>query len=350
MVDGAITLGRREKILSGLNLSGLDGVEIGPLAWPLVRKHEGNVIYVDFADAEFLKNKYRDSGTVPLEQIVEVDAIWGANTLQQAIGERSVDYIIASHVIEHVPDLLGWLSELSAILKPDGQIRLAIPDRRFSFDYLRRETSLADILSAYLVKARVPQPVQIFDFVLNYVDVDKNAAWEDSFDPELLQRKNTFEDARPLAEKSLQGEYIDVHCWVFTPRTFAQLFAELANQRLIDMECTSFFDTAPGEYEFFVTLKKSNDQKEIVESWEMVRSSLKNVTVDTPQLHMQKKQPQQEIDMLLHTIASQKKELELRKLEAKILETRISDIFSSRSWRITKPLRAMANIVKARMI
>jgi predicted SAM-dependent methyltransferase len=35
--------------------------------------------------------------------------------------------VIASHVIEHTPDLVTWLAEIRAILQPNGTLRLAIP-------------------------------------------------------------------------------------------------------------------------------------------------------------------------------------------------------------------------------
>ncbi len=160
---------RRERMLGDLDVGNLVGIEIGPLAFPLVRKMDGDITYVDFTDAASLREKYRDAGAgaVPLHEIVEVDAIWGTNTLLQALDGRLVDYVIASHVVEHVPDLLAWLSELRSVLKPTGHIRLAVPDKRYCFDYLRHETEIADVLSAYLAGARMPQPQQILDFSLN---------------------------------------------------------------------------------------------------------------------------------------------------------------------------------------
>ncbi|MEX3900116.1 methyltransferase domain-containing protein [Paraburkholderia sp. BR10954] len=47
------------------------------------------------------------------------------------------DYVIASHVIEHVLDLVGWVHSLLAALKHAGRIVLAVPDRRYTFDYVR---------------------------------------------------------------------------------------------------------------------------------------------------------------------------------------------------------------------
>lgn len=139
----AEALGRREKIIGGLNLKCMDGIEIGPLCRPVVTKEESRVIYVDHADADELRKKYAKQPTVDITQIVDIDAVWGGATLRQAVGHGfNVDYVVASHVIEHVPDLIGWLEELSSVLRDGGEVKLAVPDKRFTFDYLRREVSL----------------------------------------------------------------------------------------------------------------------------------------------------------------------------------------------------------------
>ena len=55
---------RREKLLAGLDLARDKGIEIGPLDHPLVLKSEGDISYVDYADAGFLRDKYREDPNV----------------------------------------------------------------------------------------------------------------------------------------------------------------------------------------------------------------------------------------------------------------------------------------------
>jgi hypothetical protein len=101
-------MGRIEKLRFGLDFGSMTGIEIGPSFRPVVAKNEGDVIYVDHLDTELLKAKYADDPNVDTCKIVSVDAVWGSQTLLQGVGRR-VDYVIASHVAEHVPDLVGWL-------------------------------------------------------------------------------------------------------------------------------------------------------------------------------------------------------------------------------------------------
>ena len=101
---------RRERLLAGLDLSCGRGVEFGPLASPLVQKAEGDVLYVDHVDREALIAKYADDPAVDADGIVEVDVLWDERPLQDCLPDgNGYAYAVASHVIEHVPDLVGWV-------------------------------------------------------------------------------------------------------------------------------------------------------------------------------------------------------------------------------------------------
>ena len=178
-------LTRNGKILSCIQPSSQLGIEIGPLTSPIVTRDMGAIRYVDYATAEELKAKYADEAGVDTSKIVEVDYIWGAQSLPDLVGnEAPFDYAIASHVIEHVPDLIGWLKELHAILKPGGILSLAIPDKRFCFDYRRDLTKPADILEAYLRRSRKPSPRQVFDHLASAVARQGAIAWSGGVRPQ----------------------------------------------------------------------------------------------------------------------------------------------------------------------
>src|SRR6185369_9822804 len=85
---------RRDKLLTNLDISNMLGLEIGALASPLVRPSEGRILFVDHADTQTIRNKYANDRSVRSEDIVEIDAVWGNETLQECIGrERKVDYV-----------------------------------------------------------------------------------------------------------------------------------------------------------------------------------------------------------------------------------------------------------------
>lgn len=260
---------RRTKLLAGIDVAHCTGVEIGALCRPFVTREDGRVIYIDHADTATLRNKFRNDPDVDIEALVDVDVVWGNTPLDQAIPER-VDYVIASHVVEHVPDLISWLNELASILRPGGEIRLIIPDRRFTFDYLRNETMLNDVAYAYMERARVPLPHIVLDYVSNVVKIDGGAAWRGEVCAERLEHHHTLQHALNCAAQARDGVYHDVHCWVFAPRSFAALMIDLARNGLAVFECTQFFDTTPMTIEFFIGMRPSTNSENAIRSWQKI--------------------------------------------------------------------------------
>ncbi len=266
---------RNDKLLAGLRLRELEGLEIGALDVPFVTRNDGNIIYVDHVDTEALKAKYRSDKAVKVDNIVEVDAVWGESSLQDCIGTgRKVDYVVASHVIEHVPDLVTWLSEIHTVLRSSGTLRLAIPDRRYTFDILRCETRIHDVLDAYLRKARSPMPRHIIEHFSSMRVVDCVAAWNGTLDLDTLSPCSSVTTAFEFGRKAyLTGAYVDAHCWVFTPRSFADLFRQLAEMDMLSFRCARYYDTERNELEFFVHMDPSCVKNEIVQSWENMKAS-----------------------------------------------------------------------------
>lgn len=267
---------RRTKLLAGIDVSHATGVEIGALCRPFVTRQDGRVYYVDHASTSTLRDKFQNDPDVDVNALVDVDVVWGDEPLDHAIPER-VDYVIASHVVEHVPDLISWLEELASILRTGGEIRLIIPDRRFTFDYLRDETQLSDVVYARMMNARVPLPHIVLDYVMNAVKLDGAAAWRGEISAGNLEHHHTLQHAINCAVQAQNGVYHDVHCWVFTPQSFSMLMIEMARSELAVFECTRFFDTAPMTIEFFVGLRPSADPGAAIESW---REILRAVTND----------------------------------------------------------------------
>jgi predicted O-methyltransferase YrrM len=234
-------------------------MEFGPLANPIVRKLDGDILYIDNVDQHALKAKYADDPNVVVEDIVQVDVVLGEQRLTQCLGsEAPFDYAVASHVIEHVPNMIGWLREISEVLRPDGRLFLAIPDRRYCFDCLRRDSSLAEFIDAFLRGNQRPTPGQVFDFAAHYVGIDATAAWTAPCDAQLLHRPNVAA-AWQLAKNTAQHtDYLDVHCWVFTPLSLFQVLIALVDLDLLPYRCTSFQETQPFENEMLLALAKTD--------------------------------------------------------------------------------------------
>ena len=203
---------RLSPLLHGISAT-CRGLEIGPLHQPLLSKAKYAVEYVDHLSREDLIVKYQPDPAMAgsLEIIVDVDHVWTGGTGLAAIIGNPVDYVLAAHVIEHVPDPIGWMRELALCLKPGGRLNLAIPEKTRTFDHLRMPSTPAAMVEAHRLQLTRPSYMQIFDHILGI------SALEGS-EPDWRKSALNAYDCSNGAEAS--GEYADIHCHVWTHETF----------------------------------------------------------------------------------------------------------------------------------
>ena len=244
---------RNEKILACINPNSQIGLEIGPLTKPIITREMGIVHYVDHATTEELRAKCVPWGTIDVSKIVDVDYVWGDKNLKElTCKENPFDYVIASHVIEHVPDFIGWLKEIRSVLRNGGILSLDIPDKRFTFDYLRQLTKTADILEAFLLKSKKPSLKQIFGYKSEFVHRHKDYQWF-GFAEKLIHEHSLYEAYEVTKNAFENNTYVDVHCWVFTEYSFLELLDTLVHLELFDFKVAHFFRRSG--HEFFISLE-----------------------------------------------------------------------------------------------
>lgn len=247
---------RFDRILSSVNTAGC-GLEIGPSFAPAAPKSKGfNVEILDCLSAEDLKIKYAN---MPIENIEPVDYVWSGEPIDKLINKPNhYDYIIASHVIEHLPDMLSWLQQCSNLLKPDGVLSLAIPDKRYIFDYLRWPSTTGDVLQAFSDKASTHSMGTLFDNAMLTCLLNNNCAWGSEYTGKVTLANNTpninlvYNNVKQAIDCN---KYTDAHKWVFTPTSFRLLLADIQQLGLSDLCEFASFDTIGCE--FFISLRKS---------------------------------------------------------------------------------------------
>ncbi len=139
--DG-ITDPREMRELLGSTLSG-SGVEVGASASPFPVSPLCRVRYTDLFGIERIRaNLPRD---VPGGDAVEPELITSMNELS-GIPDGSLDFLIASHVIEHTKDPIGAIRRAWEVLRPGGRLILVIPQADRTFDRDRPRTPLAHLL------------------------------------------------------------------------------------------------------------------------------------------------------------------------------------------------------------
>ncbi len=119
-----------------------DGIEIGALDYPLrLPRGVSSIRYVDYADAETLRAVHATA----TGNIVAPDVIDDGERLS-SFKDRSVDFVVANHMLEHVEDPIEALTNQLRVLKAGGILFLAIPDGNHSFDRARPKTSVEHLI------------------------------------------------------------------------------------------------------------------------------------------------------------------------------------------------------------
>jgi SAM-dependent methyltransferase len=158
-----MSIDRNKCIVKGLPLQ-KPGIEISPLFRPIVLKSESNVFYTDYTSAEESRKKHAH---YEHDNIMDLDFIWTPGKLLKTCSPSNMkfDWAIASHVLEHVPNPIGWLLEVLEVLNPGGVFSLVLPDPNKCFDIFRRRTEASDLIDLWIRKQSIPSSLQIFDFL-----------------------------------------------------------------------------------------------------------------------------------------------------------------------------------------
>jgi hypothetical protein len=318
---------RRARLLGDTDPAVGLGVEIGALHSPIISRADGRVLYVDYMPTEWLRANLRHPGVAPAD-VLEVDIVWNGQSLAEALGEPA-DYLVASHVIEHVPDLIDWLAQIRAALRPGGLVGLAIPDRRATFDVARNDATIAEVVEAHLDRRTRPSLRQILDAGAFAAIADDERGWRAEQGrglpasvlaalPELYRWLR--DDIAPAPR------YVDVHCWVFTPASFLALAEALAAIGCFPYCIEAFYPTDPGEIEFQTRLRATDAaDPDIAASIARVRTRL--------------------ADPL--PAAADCAEIEALAAHNTALTQALQTMRDASFWRATAPLRALARFLHA---
>lgn len=273
-----LPLSRNEKVLYGCNLQGI-GLEIGASYCPVAPKRAGyRVEVLDHADASTLREKYQGHN-VDVSNIEEVDYVWSGEPLHDLTGkENYYDWIVASHVIEHTPDLVSFLQQCEIMLKPGGLLCLAVPDHRYCFDVFRPASTPGDVIQAYLEKRRRHSLGAIWDHFSMITKKGDAVAWFKGHHGKYQFIHPNLNDARTmLARAQESSEYIDVHNWRFTPSSFKLIINDIGVFGYTSLSTSTFFETEGCE--FITQLQKgsassfdNNEREELIRG--MLKESL----------------------------------------------------------------------------
>jgi SAM-dependent methyltransferase len=238
------------------------GVEVGPGHNPFVLPFPGaSVQYVDrwnpSENAELFPEL--DPEAFPCPDII---ANFDEDRLV-ALGDESQDFVICSHVLEHLADPLGFLADIYRVLRPGGTVLILLPDRHRTSDHLRAPTPLSHLVA---------------DYEAGVTRVD-DAHVEEFLSTAYPSGTKTLEQASTVARQELidlhRRRSVHVHCWDEEEFSAVLSYAvEHLGQRweLVDGLLTE--EAGPSSIEFGYLLRRSSADLGAFEAAGRLRQSI----------------------------------------------------------------------------
>lgn len=347
---------RTRTALSAVDLNGR-GLEIGPSYNPLVPKSSGaRIETVDHAGRDELVAKYAEWGLDKgrLDSIEPVDHLWSGGSLLDAVPERGVyDYIVAAHFIEHTVDMVRFLKDCAELLTSSGRLALIVPDKRYCFDRFRPISTLGDVLEAHYAGKQFHTLGSMVDHQAYACKRGDLLAWgEGEVSPLEVQFAKLEGVADAVRDGIEQKQFRDSHRWVFTPASFHLLMNDLAVLGHHKLGTVTSADTVG--FEFFVTLGKDAPildvadrldallqvEKELAAvSQAPVRNRMNALEAELAAAKSSAAAANDAVAQQHETVASMQ-----ALIDAQL--TALSDLHSSTSWKLTRPVRAMSRLLR----
>lgn len=213
------------------------GIEIGGSYLPIpVDPRSCRVQYVDKLTATEIVALFPE---VREYSMVETDII--CDVEKKGLGQfadESQDFVIASHLIEHLPNPLGFIKDAYRVLRQNGVFYLVVPDKNFTFDRDRATTPLAHIVE---------------DMKRNTQDVDEEHLTD------WMQHVRKAELPEDLEERTraVKWEFdrsIHVHVWTW--EGMIEFLRHLIVKERLSWELCEFYLPKKGQDEVIVVLRK----------------------------------------------------------------------------------------------
>jgi len=136
--------------------------------------------------------------------------------------DNSLDYVVTSHVLEHVANPVAALAEWYRVLRPGGIVYLVVPDRRFTWDHPRPLTPVSHLLDDFTRGTTACDATHIDEFVF---EADWSMYSPGTPAAEIPERRALL--ARGMHHAVGDGRDINIHFHTFEPGNVLALLAAL---------------------------------------------------------------------------------------------------------------------------
>jgi SAM-dependent methyltransferase len=213
-----------------------EGIEIGALNYPLVVPASAKVKYVDRISAEEHTHIFKG---MKLEEMVHVDIIDNGETLG-TVANASQDFVIANHFIEHCQNPVMTIGNMLRVLRKDGVVFIAIPDKRYTFDEKRAITPMDHFIKDY-------EQGPAWSEAGHYEDFVRNTEWSDNC--------RTDEDIQKVIQH-LKDINFSIHFHVWSHPSMIEFFQMLRTRLQFSFEIEFCMAPLKGGNESIFILRK----------------------------------------------------------------------------------------------
>jgi SAM-dependent methyltransferase len=182
------------------------GVELGPGTSPFPLAFPGaTCTYIDHFEPDVNRGLFPELGEEHTFQPADVTCDFDTDRLKM-LDDQSQDFVIASHLLEHLANPISMLDEMHRVLRPGGIALVLLPDMRVTFDRDRPVTPLDHLIAHY-------------EDDITEVDDDHIEAFIAATEPP-DRFASEVTNATPEARAELFGLHrqrsIHAHCWTET--------------------------------------------------------------------------------------------------------------------------------------
>lgn len=246
-----------EFIKNSLGEGAHSGLEISPSINPVIKHNDGFAIeYLDVCSTEELRDRAASNGRdLSCAPVINHQLDFN-RTIKECVGNRTYDFVVTSHVVEHIPDLIGHFTQVQDVLNPGGTYAFFAPDKDLCFDCKKPETSLGQLIEAFVEKRNVAPLNALIDEYYYGVQRARKGGWAVD-DPHPIRPK--YGSHKELIRKVLsnpdQVKNWHGHIWRFTSSSFKALYQELYLLGLVQLKVHDV--VATDRVEFVVILRAS---------------------------------------------------------------------------------------------
>ena len=220
-------------------------LELGPLANPVAVG--GNVAYFDVRDTQELR-AYAVSQNLDPAKVPDIQYV--SETADLTIIPDTFDMVVSSHCIEHQPDLIRHLRDVLAMLKPGGEYRMLVPDKRYCFDHYMGESDLGDVMWAHLEGRTNHTSSNLLKMRAMTTHNSPRQHWRGQHGPAMKTNWAGVQSYYDQLKTRDMSTYDDCHAWRFTPKSMAQILGSLQSAGIVPLSRFKVSPTSRRKLEF----------------------------------------------------------------------------------------------------